>query len=116
MNPTELILKNFEKVSSVPRGSKNEAAIRNWLIEWATEHNCTSKTDAAGNLVIYVPASQGYEGRPTLILQGYMDMVCQKTQESAHDFTKDPIQLIRDGDWIRAYGKPNLTMFPHVQV
>jgi dipeptidase D len=104
MNPTELILKNFEKVSSVPRGSKNEAAIRNWLIEWATEHNCASKTDAAGNLVIYVPASKGYEERPTLILQGHLDMVCQKTLESTHDFTKDPIQLIRDGDWIRANG------------
>jgi dipeptidase D len=104
MNPTELILKNFEKVSSVPRGSKNETAIRNWLIEWAAEHNCTSKTDAAGNLVIYVPANQGYEDRPTLILQGHMDMVCQKTPESTHDFTKDPIQLIRDGDWIRANG------------
>ena len=104
MNPTELILKHFEKVSSIPRGSKNEAAIRNWLIEWATEHNCTSKTDAAGNLVIYAPASQGYEDRPTLILQGHMDMVCQKTPESTHDFTKDPIQLIRDGDWIRANG------------
>lgn len=104
MNPTELILKNFEKISSVPRGSKNEAGIRNWLIDWATEHNCTSKTDAAGNLVIYVPASHGYEDRPTLILQGHMDMVCQKTIESTHDFTKDPIQLIRDGDWIRANG------------
>jgi dipeptidase D len=104
MNPTELILKNFEKVSSVPRGSKNEAAIRNWLIEWAAEHNCTSKTDAAGNLVIYAPASVGYEDRPVVILQGHMDMVCQKTLESTHDFTKDPIQLIRDGDWIRANG------------
>ncbi len=104
MNPTELILKNFEKVSSIPRGSKNEAAIRNWLIDWATEHNCTSKTDTAGNLVIYVPASVGYEDRPTLILQGHMDMVCQKTLGATHDFTKDPIQLIRDGDWIRANG------------
>ncbi|MBL8062987.1 MAG: aminoacyl-histidine dipeptidase [Anaerolineales bacterium] len=104
MNPTELILSNFEKVSSIPRGSKNEAAIRNWLIKWAAEHNCTSKTDVAGNLVIYAPASAGYEDRPTLILQGHMDMVCQKTLESTHDFTKDPIQLIRDGDWIRANG------------
>ena len=104
MNPTELILKNFEKVSSVPRGSKNEAGIRNWLIDWATKHNCTSKTDAAGNLVIYVPASAGYEDRPTLILQGHLDMVCQKTSESTHDFERDPIQLIRDGDWIRANG------------
>ena len=104
MNPTELILKNFEKVSSVPRGTKFEAGIRNWLISWAAEHNCTSKTDTAGNLVIYVPASAGYEDRPTLILQGHMAMVWQKTLESTHDFTKDPIQLIRDGDWIRANG------------
>ncbi len=104
MNPTELILSNFEKVSSIPRGTKYEAGIRNWLITWAAEHNCTSKTDAAGNLVIYVPASEGYEDRPTLILQGHMDMVCQKTSESTHDFERDPIQLIRDGDWIRANG------------
>ena len=104
MNPTELILKNFEKVSSVPRGTKYEAGIRNWLIQWAAEHNCTSKTDAAGNLVIYAPASAGYEDRPTLILQGHMDMVWQKTNESTHDFEHDPIQLIRDGDWIRANG------------
>lgn len=104
MNPTDLILSNFQKVSSIPRGSKNEAGIRNWLIDWATEHNCTSKIDAAGNLVIYVPASAGYEDRPTLILQGHLDMVCQKTSESTHDFAKDTIQLIRDGDWIRANG------------
>ena len=104
MNPTELILKNFEKVSSIPRGTKYEAGIRNWLITWAAEHNCTSKTDAAGNLVIYAPASAGYEDRPTLILQGHMDMVWQKTNESTHDFEHDPIQLTRDGDWIRANG------------
>ena len=104
MNPTELILKNFEKVSSIPRGTKFEAGIRNWLIAWAAEHNCTSRTDATGNLAIYVPASAGYEDRPTLILQGHMDMVWQKTNESTHDFEHDPIQLIREGDWIRANG------------
>jgi dipeptidase D len=104
MNPTELILSNFEKISSIPRGTKFEAGIRNWLINWAAEHNCTSKTDAVGNLVIYVPASAGYEDRSTLILQGHMDMVWQKTNGSTHDFEADPIQLIRDGDWLRADG------------
>ncbi|MFN8433403.1 MAG: aminoacyl-histidine dipeptidase [Anaerolineales bacterium] len=104
MNPTGLILSNFEKVSSIPRGTKYEAGIRNWLITWAAEHNCFSKTDAAGNLVIYVRASAGCEDHPTLILQGHMDMVWQKTNESTHDFERDPIQLIRDGDWIRANG------------
>jgi dipeptidase D len=104
MNPTELILKKFEQISSIPRGTKFEARIRQWLIDWGAAHNFQSRTDAAGNLVIYVPASFGYENHPTLILQGHMDMVWQKTPESTHDFEKDPIQLIRDGDWIRANG------------
>ena len=104
MNPTELILSNFEKVSSIPRGTKYEAGIRQWLIDWGASHNLKSRVDAAGNLVIYVPASTGCEDHPTLILQGHMDMVWQKTNESTHDFEHDPIQLIRDGDWIRANG------------
>jgi dipeptidase D len=104
MNPTELILKNFEKVSSIPRGTKYEAGIRQWLIDWGTARSLKSRVDAAGNLVIYVPASAGYENRPTIILQGHMDMVWQKTLESNHNFKHDPIQPIRDGDWIRANG------------
>jgi dipeptidase D len=104
MNPTELILKNFEKISSVPRGTKFEAGIRQWLIDWAAAYSLKSRTDAVGNLVIYVPASAEYESKETLILQGHLDMVWQKTPETKHDFEKDPIQLIRDGDWIRANG------------
>ncbi len=102
--PTDLILKNFEKVSSIPRGTKYEAGIRRCLIEWAAERNFKSRTDAAGNLAVYVPAGKGAEDRPVLILQGHMDMVWQKIPESNHDFTRDPIQLIREGDWIRANG------------
>ncbi|MFN8383513.1 MAG: beta-Ala-His dipeptidase [Anaerolineales bacterium] len=104
MDPTEFILKNFEKVSSVPRGTKFEAGIRQWLIDWGSARNLKSRTDAAGNLVIYIPASAGYEDRPTIILQGHLDMVWQQTPESTHDFTRDPIQLIRDGDWLTANG------------
>ena len=102
MNPTEHILKHFEAVSSIPRGTKDEAGIRRWLIEWATASRFGSRTDAMGNLVIQVPASAGRESEPVLILQGHMDMVWQKTPESTHDFTRDPIRLIRDGDWIHA--------------
>lgn len=104
MNPTDLILKNFEKVSSIPRGTKFEAGIRQWLMDWATARNCQSKMDAAGNLVISVPASPGHESRETVILQGHLDMVWQKTSTSKHDFEKDPIRLVRDGDWIKADG------------
>ena len=102
MNPTEHILQNFGKVSSIPRGTKNEAGIRQWLIDWATANRFASRTDAAGNLVVHVPASTGRESEATVVLQGHMDMVCQKTPESTHDFTRDPIRVIRDGDWIRA--------------
>jgi len=102
MNPTDGILKNFEKISSIPRGTKNEAGIRTWLQNWTASRGLTFKTDAAGNLVIQVPASGGYENHPTLILQGHLDMVCQKTPDSTHDFTRDPIRIIRDGDWMKA--------------
>jgi len=104
MDATQLIIENFTQVSSIPRGTKFEAGIRQWLMDWATAHSLQSITDAAGNLVIHVPASVGYESKATLILQGHMDMVWQKTPESQHDFKKDPIQLIRDGDWIKANG------------
>jgi dipeptidase D len=102
MNPTELILSRFEQVSSIPRGSKHEEKIRSWLIDWARELNLKSRVDAVGNLVIYVPASMGMENSPIVILQGHMDMVCQKTPDSTHDFTRDPIKLIQHGDWLKA--------------
>ena len=104
MNPTDLILKHFEQVSSIPRGTKNEAGIRQWLVAWATARRFRSRTDAAGNLVIHIPASAGRESEATIVLQGHMDMVCQKTPESTHNFTRDPIQPVRDGDWIHANG------------
>ncbi len=104
MNPTEHILTRFEEISSIPRGTKYEAAIRQWLIEWAAARGYVSKTDAAGNLAIQVSATKGLESRPILILQGHLDMVWQKTPESTHDFTRDPIQVLRDGDWVKANG------------
>jgi dipeptidase D len=104
MNPTELILERFTQISAIPRGTFNEAGLRAWLQDWAATRNLPSKTDAAGNLVIQVPASAGYESRPPLILQGHLDMVCQKTPVSAHDFTRDHIRCLRDGDWLKADG------------
>ncbi|MCE9645142.1 MAG: beta-Ala-His dipeptidase [Chloroflexi bacterium] len=102
MSATDKILDHFEKLSAVPRGTKNEAAIRQWLIEWAALHGLAYKTDAIGNLVIIIPASPGLEKRQTLILQGHLDMVCEKTPDSKHDFNLDPIRVIRAGDWLRA--------------
>ncbi|MBC7876178.1 MAG: aminoacyl-histidine dipeptidase [Anaerolineales bacterium] len=102
MSATDQILAHFEQISAIPRGTKNEAGIREWLTHWATSRGLSSKTDSIGNLVIYVPASTGRENAPALILQGHLDMVCEKTPDSTHDFTRDPIHIIRDGDWLKA--------------
>lgn len=102
INGMEKILNRFEQLSSVPRGTKREGKISQWLQDWAKEHGFSSKTDSTGNLVIYVPASSDMENAPTVILQGHMDMVCEKTPDSTHDFTRDPIRIIRDGDWLKA--------------
>lgn len=102
VQPLDRILERFEQISAVPRGTKFEAQIRAWLQDWASEHKFRSASDAAGNLVIYVPATSGLEDHPTIILQGHMDMVWQKTPDSEHDFTCDPIRVLREGDWLKA--------------
>jgi dipeptidase D len=102
MNTLDLILARFEQISVIPRISRQEAQFSQWLQDWATELGFTSKTDNAGNLAIYIPATSGLENAPTIILQGHMDMVGQKTPDSKHDFLRDPIRIIRDGDWLKA--------------
>ncbi|MDX9991437.1 MAG: aminoacyl-histidine dipeptidase [Anaerolineales bacterium] len=101
-NETQKIIHLFEQVSAIPRGTGREAALSAWLQAWAGQRGYTFKTDEAGNLLIRVPASPGCQAAPLLILQGHMDMVCEKTPESTHDFLKDPIRPFVDGDWLRA--------------
>lgn len=104
MQPLERILERFEQLSAVPRGTKTEARLRAWLQEWAGAQGLECRTDAVGNLLIEVPASPGYEEAPTIVLQGHMDMVWGKTAESSHDFARDPIRVLRLGDWLKADG------------
>jgi len=99
---TDKILERFQQIDSVPRKSKNEAKISEWLMKWAQEHHLSAKKDKVNNVVIQVPATPGYEQSPTIVLQGHMDMVCEKTPESKHDFTKDPIQFVTQGEWLNA--------------
>lgn len=99
---TQGILDIFEDIAQVPRCSKHEPRISAWLVQWAKERGLPVKTDASNNVLISVPASPGLEDRPPVALQAHMDMVCQKTPESGHDFSTDPIQPLRDGDWLRA--------------
>ncbi len=92
----------FEEIAKIPRCSKNEDGICNWLQEWAKEHGFKARTDQVKNVVIEVPASPGFDNAPICVLQGHMDMVCEKAKGHEFDFTKDAIQLLYEGDWLTA--------------
>ena len=96
------ILDYFEQINAIPRCSKNEEQIGLWLKQWAETKQLAVKKDAAGNLLIKVPPTPGYENAPIIVIQGHTDMVCEKTTDSTHDFSNDPIKNIIDGDWLRA--------------
>ena len=96
------ILNYFEQINTIPRCSRQEAAISKWLMNWAKTSGFAVHGDPAGNLVIRVPAAAGYEKAPVIVIQGHMDMVCEKTPDSDHDFSTDPIRMITDGDWVTA--------------
>jgi dipeptidase D len=99
-----LVWKYFAEISRIPRGSKNETAIAKYLVETARKLGVSAQQDQAGNVLARKPASRGREGMPGVCLQGHMDMVCEKNKDKVHDFLKDPIQLVRDGEVIRANG------------
>ena len=79
---------HFEKISGIPRGSGNTDAISNYLVSFAKEHNLSYVQEKIGNVIIYKPASKGYENAETVILQGHMDMVCEKNADCSHVFFK----------------------------
>jgi len=94
----------FDSITRVPRPSKHEEQIIAFLQRFAAEHGIECKTDAAGNVVLRSPATAGYENRPTVVLQSHMDMVCEKNSDTDHDFMKDPIRTVIDGEWVKAVG------------
>ncbi len=101
---TRKVLDRFEWISQVPRCPGNETALANMIRQWADDLGLPHRTDAAGNICIDVTATAGAEKVPPLIIQGHMDMVCEKVPASGHDFTNDPIRLIYEEDWVRADG------------
>ncbi len=103
LSPSILWEKFFE-ISQIPRGSKSEQKIRLYLRNFAGQNNLLIDEDEVGNILIQVPPKPGFENAPTIVLQGHVDMVCEKNRDNNHDFTKDPIKLIKDGDWIKADG------------
>lgn len=94
----------FDELRRIPRPSKAEAQVREHVLGWAAAQGFATRTDAAGNVVVAVPASAGREGAPIVVLQAHLDMVCEKRSEVAHDFDRDPIPVeVADG-WVRAAG------------
>ncbi len=99
-----LVWEQFEAITRVPRPSKKEGKIIDFLVNFAAKHGIEYKKDAIGNVVMRKPATPGYEDRPTVILQSHMDMVCEKDSDVEFDFDKDPIRPRIDGAWVKAEG------------
>lgn len=98
------VFKYFEELSAIPRGSGNMEKISEYCLEFAQKNNLRAVRDNLNNVVIYKNGSKGYENSEPIILQGHLDMVCQKTAESLINFDTDGLSLFSDGEFIRADG------------
>jgi len=94
--------RHFYRITQIPRPSRQEAAVRAYIVEQAESRGHRWRTDAAGNLVVAVPASPGREGRAPVIIQNHLDMVTVKTADKDHDFSRDPLRLRVEDGWLRA--------------
>ena len=100
----QIVWKNFYALTQIPRPSKHEELAVEYMYNWGKEHGLETIKDEIGNIVIRKPATPGCEKMKGVILQGHIDMVPQKNNDTVHDFEKDPIQTYIDGDWVKAKG------------
>ena len=100
----QALWKHFDVLAATPRASTKEAAARNYVVGRAQALGLEYTQDAAGNLVVRKPAHPGRENAPMALLQGHLDMVCEKNEITPHNFDTDPIKVWRDGDWLKAEG------------
>lgn len=100
----QALWKHFDEILTIPRGSKNEKAMRSYVLGLAERKGLAVRTDAAGNAVVSKPASAGKEGAPTVVLQSHLDMVNEKNSDVAHDFERDPLVPRREGEFVKATG------------
>ncbi|MHC1704843.1 MAG: aminoacyl-histidine dipeptidase [Tenuifilaceae bacterium] len=103
LQPSE-IWKYFLEICKIPRPSKKEEKIINYLLEFAKEHKLEVNNDEAGNVVIKKSATAGFENLEPVVLQSHVDMVCEKNSDTVHDFMIDPIIPYIDGEWVKAKG------------
>lgn len=95
---------HFDRILAIPRPSKQEEAMRRYVVEVAERKGLPHRSDAAGNLVVSKPGTPGREGAPTTILQSHLDMVTEKNSDVAHDFDRDPIEPRLEGEYLYATG------------
>ena len=100
----KIVFDQFAQINKIPRPSKHEEKMIEYLKGFGKSHNLETVVDETGNVLIKKPATKGYEDRPTVVLQSHMDMVCDKLVDVDFDFYNDPIQTYVDGDWLRAKG------------
>lgn len=100
----KLIWEIFDEITAVPRPSKHEEKIIEYLLNFAKRYNLEAERDQIGNVVIRKAATAGYEGVPTVILQSHMDMVCEKNSDTVHDFMTEPIRTKIEDGWVKAEG------------
>ena len=99
-----LVWEIFDQITAVPRPSKHEERIIEYLVEFAQKHSLDYSRDDIGNVVIRKPATLGYESKPTVVLQSHMDMVCEKNSDIVHNFDTDPIRTKIEDGWVKAEG------------
>lgn len=99
-----LVWQIFDEITKVPRPSRHEEQIREFLVSFAKKHSIEANTDEVGNVVMKKPATPGCEKAPVVVLQAHMDMVAEKNSDVDHDFLKDAIKTFIDGDWVKAKG------------
>ena len=108
MNKTSLqpqsVFKCFAQVNQIPRPSKHEEKMIEFLLDFGQKLNLDTRRDETGNVIIRKPATPGMEDRQTIVLQSHMDMVCEKNRDLEFDFNKDAIQTFIDGEWMKAKG------------
>jgi dipeptidase D len=98
------VWQHFATLCRIPRQSKQEDALRDHLRQWAQGLGLATLVDDAGNLIVRKPARPGKEQVPGLVLQGHLDMVCQKNSDTVHDFSRDPIRPVLSEGWLKAPG------------
>jgi dipeptidase D len=98
------IWNHFAKILAIPHCSGNEKPFGDYVLSFAKSLNLAAQRDKVGNVLVSKPATPGHENAPGVILQGHLDMVCEKNSDVVHDFAKDPIQAEIKGEWVQAKG------------